>query len=96
MHQQQEESMADFFSSRFGKNVWLTKHAREAMQDRKVEREALFALIEQGHVATANTDDHMWIYGAIEGRSDNMVCAAVVVQSAIVVKTVMVGWRLEA
>lgn len=35
--------MADFFSKRFGKNVWLTAHARESMLRRAVD----LAVLEQ-------------------------------------------------
>ena len=29
------------------------------------------------------------------GRSDNLICAAVVIESVVVIKTVMINWELE-
>jgi len=60
-----------FFSNRFGKNVWVTRHARESMLRRKVDADTL------------------------KDRADNLICAAVVEQAALIVKTVMINWELE-
>jgi hypothetical protein len=46
----QEVFLADFFSVRFGKNVWITSHARSRMADRSVDESALQQVIEEGQV----------------------------------------------
>ena len=86
--------MADFFSLRFGKNVWLTQHARASMRKRGVTLETLAELIESGGIKR-KSEAHLWIYYALEGRGDNLVCAAAVEQAALVIKTVMINWELE-
>jgi hypothetical protein len=37
----------------------------------------------------------MWVFTHIQERADNLICAAVVEQAAVVIKTVMVNWELE-
>ena len=86
--------MADFFSQRFGKNVWVTRHARKSMQKREIDDATLERVLEQGEVKRKGDVD-MWIFMHIEGRPDNLVCAAVVEAAALVIKTVMINWELE-
>jgi len=40
-------------------------------------------------------DSHVWIYKAYAGRNDNLLCAAVVLESVLVVKTVMHHFEVE-
>lgn len=40
----------DFFSKRFDKNVWITKHAYESMQRRGVDLATLERVIEEGEI----------------------------------------------
>lgn len=86
--------MADFFSQRFGKNVWITRHARKSMQRRDIDEATLVRVVEEGHVRN-KTDVALWIYLHIDDRADNLICAAVVESVALVIKTVMINWELE-
>lgn len=86
--------MADFFSLRFGKNVWVTHHARMSMQKRQIDIATLERVIEEGEIKRRNPVN-LWVFKHIEGRPDNLICAAVVEQEAVVVKTVMINWELE-
>ena len=86
--------MADFFSKRFGKNVWITHHARESMLRRNIDAAALENVIEEGEIKRRDTMN-LWVFKRIVGRDDNLICAAVVEQTAVVVKTVMINWELE-
>lgn len=86
--------MADFFSKRFGKNVWITHHARESMLRRSVDVATLERVIEEGEIKHRDTMN-LWVFKHIQGRADNLICAAVVEQTAVVVKTVMINWELE-
>jgi len=36
----------------------------------------------------------MWVFAHIQERADNLICAAVVEQAALVVQRVMVNWEL--
>lgn len=86
--------MADFFSRRFGKNVWITRHARNSMLKRAIDDVTLEWVIEEGEIKRKNDID-MWVYAHVDGRQDNLICAAVVEASAVVIKTVMINWELE-
>ena len=86
--------MADFFSRRFGRKVWVTNHARERMLRRGIDDKTLERVIEDGEVKHRD-EMSMWIFAHIPNRTDNLICAAVVKQTALVVKTVMVNWELE-
>lgn len=86
--------MADFFSKRFGKNVWITNHARESMQRRKIDAATLERVIEEGEIKRRD-EVNLWVFTHIQERADNLICAAVVEETAVVVKTVMVNWELE-
>lgn len=37
----------------------------------------------------------MWLYSHIDGRQDNLICAAAVESQAVIIKTVMINWELE-
>lgn len=86
--------MADFFSKRFGKNVWVTNHARESMQRRNIDVATLERVIEEGEIKRRD-EVNLWVFTHIQERADNLICAAVVEQTAVVIKTVMVNGELE-
>lgn len=82
------------FSQRFQKNVRLTHHVKTRMEKRDISLELLLDLIETGNIRYKSKSD-LWIYRRYSDRADNMVCTAVVVGQAVIVKTVMVDWILE-
>lgn len=86
--------MADFFSERFNKNVRITNHALESMLRRNVDMATLLQVIENGAIKRSD-EVNMWVFMHIQERDDNLVCAAVVKQAAVVIKTVMINWELE-
>lgn len=53
------------------------------------------ALIETGQVKPKDRD-HWWIFAAVEGRDDNLICAAVISREALIVKTLMTHWEEQA
>lgn len=81
-----------FYSSRFDKEVWLTNHAIESMAKRNVTLKEVHILIETG-TYKAKDGTHAWVYTQVDGRSDNLMCAAVVKNQAIIVKTIMINWK---
>jgi hypothetical protein len=81
-----------FHSARFGKRVWLTNHAIEAMAKRQITLAEVRMLIEQGSLLDKG-HGHAWISHHFPARGDNLVCAAVVVGDAVIVKTIMVDWQ---
>ena len=64
------------------------------MEKREIDISTLERLIEEGEIKRRDPVD-LWIYMAISYRTDNLICAAVVEQSALIVKTVMINWELE-
>ena len=83
-----------FESVRFSKKVWLTNHAIESMSKRNVTLKEVKSLIESGKY-TVDDNLHGWIYYNFPERNDNLVCAAVVNDKSIIVKTIMINWQLR-
>ncbi len=83
-----------FYSKRFEKNVWLTNHAIESMAKRRITLFEVKKLIETGEYRVLQ-GSHGWVYGDFSQREDNLVCAAVVNEKAIIIKTVMVQWQVR-
>jgi hypothetical protein len=81
-----------FHSNRFAKTVWLTNHAIESMAKRRVALDEVQTLIEQG-AFVQKSDGHGWIAYHFGARNDNLVCAAIVNDQSVIVKTVMVNWK---
>jgi len=51
-------------------------------------------VIETG-TAKYRDDVHLWLYKAVAKRNNNLLCAAVVLENALVVKTVMHHFDVE-
>lgn len=64
------------------------------MAKRSISEEMLIDLIETGRMLY-KSDADAWIFKQYPERSDNLICAAVVLAQAVIVKTVMVNWKLE-
>ena len=82
------------FSQRFQKSIRLTHHVSARMEKRDISLELLLDLIETGDIRH-KSESNLWIYKQYPERRDNMVCTAIVVGQAVIVKTVMVDWTLE-
>jgi len=76
-----------FYSDRFGKNVWLTIHAIEALAKRNITLPVVKRLIEFGHYKSVESNS-AWIYYDFPECEDNLVYAAVVDDKAIIIKTI--------
>lgn len=81
-----------FYSERFGKNVWLTNHAIESMAKRRITLPEVKALIELGEYKLIDKR-HGWVYYQFLERDDNLVCAAVIEETALIIKTIMIEWQ---
>lgn len=75
-------------SNRFSRTIVFTRHAVARMNERGIDEALILELVETGIVRQRDSS-HMWIAKAFAGRSDNLVCAAVVVEDTLVIKTVM-------
>jgi hypothetical protein len=74
--------------------IWITRHAQKRMQQRQVSEGMLLDLIETGTLRRKD-DLHAWIFKYYPERTDNLICAAVALNKAIVVKTIMHHFQLE-
>ena len=76
------------FSSRFQRKVVLTRHARERMAERNITEVMLMEVIDLGETRYRDST-HLWAYKDFPERNDNLICAVLVLEDAVVVKTVM-------
>lgn len=82
------------FSQRFQLPVLITRHARQRMVERNMDDALLLDLIETG-TARHKDETHLWLFKHYEGRDDNLLCAAAVVEATLVIKTVMHRFQPE-
>lgn len=82
------------FCQRFGLEVHVTRHARERMVQRGITEALLGELLETGQTRYKDKT-RLWVAKAMEGRHDNLVCAAVVLEDRMIVKTVMHHFQWE-
>ena len=76
------------YSNRFNLNIVLTKHAALRMLERRLSEAELLDLVNTGELKYKD-ETHLWIYKAFPLRKDNLICAAAVIDSALVIKTIM-------
>lgn len=82
------------FSQRFNLPILITRHARQRMVERGMDDALLLDLIETGN-ARHKDETHLWLFKHYDGRDDNLLCAAAVIEGALVIKTVMHRFQLE-
>ena len=83
------------FSTRFNRPVILTRHAVKRMGERSITEAQLLLVIDTGDTRFKD-DAHLWAYKHLADRDDNLICAVLVLEAAVVVKTVMHDFTLEA
>jgi hypothetical protein len=82
------------FSVRFQRPVVLTRHAQDRMTQRDISMDELLVVVDTGDTRFKD-DTHLWAYKKLPGRTDNLVCAVLVLEDSVVVKTVMHEFVLE-
>lgn len=76
------------FSQRFQLPVVVSTHARMRMREREINDEMLLEVIESGDTRYKD-DTHLWAFKDFPARHDNLLCAVLVLEDCVVVKTVM-------
>lgn len=76
------------FSARFQRRIVVTRHARERMSQRGISDDVLVDVIDNGETRYRDAT-HLWAFKEFPERHDNLLCAVVVLEDAVVVKTVM-------
>jgi hypothetical protein len=76
------------FSERFAKSIVITDHARGRMAARAISEALLRQTIETGDVRYKD-ETRIWIAKHYGDRTDNLLCVVAVLETALVIKTVM-------
>lgn len=72
----------------------VTRHARLRMAERNIDDALLLNVIDHGETKYRDAT-HLWAYKAFPERCDNLLCAVLVLEDAIVIKTVMHHFELR-
>jgi len=76
------------FSVRFQLPVILSIHAKNRMIERDISLEVLLEVIDSGGTRYKDAT-HLWAFKEFPERHDNLLCAVLVLEDCVVVKTVM-------
>lgn len=80
--------MTSMFSIRFQRRILVTRHARERMVERAISDAMLVEVIDEGETRFRD-ETHLWAFKEFPERHDNLLCAVLVLEDAVIVKTVM-------
>lgn len=80
------------FSARYQRPVILTRHAQQRMQERRIDAALVLRVIDEGQTRHADST-RLWCWLQAPGRDDNFICAVLVLEDVVVVKTVMHRWE---
>lgn len=81
------------FSHRFARQIIVTRHARLRMVERGISDDLLFQILEEGQTRHRDAT-HLWVWLEAAERHDNLLCAVLVLEAALIVKTVLNHWEL--
>jgi hypothetical protein len=81
-------------SKRFLKPVIVTRHAAQRMMERNIDTGTVLKIIDEGELRFSDAQ-RLWAWMRVPGRDDNLLCLALVLEQAVVVKTVMHRWELQ-
>ena len=81
-------------STRFNRPVVFTRHALQRMELRAISAAELLEVVDTGDTRFKD-EAHLWAYKHLAGRADNLICAVLVLEDVVVVKTVMHHFNLE-
>jgi hypothetical protein len=76
------------FSSRFQRLVIISAHARIRMAERDISEAMLLEVIDSGDTRYKDVT-HLWTFKEFPERHDNLLCAVLVLEDRVIVKTVM-------
>lgn len=78
----------DMYSTRFQRTIVITRHAQMRMDERGINDTLLLDVIDSGEMRYRDAT-HLWVFKDFSERSDNLLCAVLVLEDRLVVKTVM-------
>jgi hypothetical protein len=80
--------MSRMYSARFQRPIVITHHVRLRMVEREISDAMLLEVVDSGETRYRD-ENHLWAFKDFPERNDNLVCAVVVLENAVIVKTVM-------
>ena len=75
-------------SRRFGKRVWITRHAERRMMERNITAAEVLDVIETG-TSKDRGAGHFLVFKHCPYRQDNLLCVALLEGDAVIDKTVI-------
>lgn len=75
-------------SYRFQRDVVVTRHASQRMDERGIDAGLLLQIIDTGSLRFSD-ETRLWAWLDVPGRDDNLLCAVLALEQVLVVKTVM-------
>lgn len=75
-------------STRFQRLVVISGHAKIRMTERDISEVMLLEVIDSGETRYKDSS-HLWAFKEFPARHDNLLCAVLVLEDCVVVKTVM-------
>ena len=81
-------TVSTMFSIRFQRLVIISSHAKIRMDERDISEAMLLEVIDSGE-ARFKDETHLWAFKEFPERHDNLLCAVLVLEDCVVVKTVM-------
>ena len=76
------------FSTRFQRPVLISSHAKIRMVERDISEVILLEVIDSGKTRFKD-ETHLWAFKEFPERHDNLLCAVLVLEDCVVVKTIM-------
>lgn len=76
------------FSSRFQRPIVISTHAKIRMIERTISEAMPLEVIDSGDTRYKDTT-HLWAFKEFPERHDNLLCAVLVLEDCVIVKTVM-------
>ena len=76
------------FSNRFQRQVVISAHAAIRMKERDISEAMLLEVVDLGETRYKDAT-HLWAFKEFPERHDNLLCAVLVLEDCVVVKTVM-------
>lgn len=76
------------YSTRFQRTIVITRHAQMRMDERGINDTLLLDVIDSGETRYRDAT-HLWVFKNFSERLDNLLCAVLVLEDRLVVKTVM-------
>lgn len=86
--------MVRMYSTRFLRPVVITRHAKLRMAERNIDDALLLDVIDTGETRYRD-ETHLWAFKAFPERADNLLCAVLVLEDVLVIKTVMHHFEIQ-